>query len=117
MSCELHLDLVHPHWKTTMEEDFTDDIFNTEAAEVHLLDSSDIEEENSSIPQVPQTTHTNPTWLRDLTRSFSSTIISRCSERTRHAVELDEDIKVPTLNINIFSNIIILICEGLQGQN
>ena len=41
-----------------------------------------------------QTVHTNPHWLADLVGKYHQTIIAKCSERVRDAVEKNEDIKV-----------------------
>ena len=40
------------------------------------------------------TSNTNPDWMRDLKLNFAAEIVEPCSQRTRKAVENNEDIEV-----------------------
>ena len=54
------------------------------------------EKKKSMDPEVSvqPTVHTNPDWMRDLKQNFSIDIIQCCSQRTRTAVENNEDVEV-----------------------
>ena len=58
------------------------------------LSVTDSSEPCSSGSLKKQTVHTNPDWCRNLKSSFRTLIVSKCCQRTKDAVEINEAIKV-----------------------
>ena len=70
----------------------TDDSFELRDNTEDIRDA-DFEEISVSRPPT-QTPHTNPNWLRNLKTNYNSDVVDKCSQRTRQAIEMNEDIKV-----------------------
>ena len=67
----------------------------------HIIeDHKNWEKDLKEKPQTwKQTCHTNPNWLADLTQNFKESVISKCSQRVRNAVDSNEIIEVIFLKI------------------
>ena len=106
--CRLHLGSEHPNWPNETNQAIKNlqDSSHSTSARVELelempgTSSASVGTSGTTSTVDPgagtskETVHTNPGWCSHLVKNFKSVVISKCCQRTRDAVEMDEKIQV-----------------------
>ena len=95
--CRIHLDEQHENWMSESEvvskvrKNVIADSISLNATMDDDLLNEDVGKSADVVAS--QTVHTKPDWRENLTKNFMTLIISKCSLRTREAVESNENIQ------------------------